>query len=94
MSKCYKCGQVWTNENRVETPLLCPECSLDARNGSALGERYRRTAARENAALLSATDTRYKIWLEGRISAFLEAAEQADGKAPNSVVNQNLQAKD
>lgn len=28
MSKCYKCGEQWTNENRVETPLLCPKCSL------------------------------------------------------------------
>ena len=28
MSKCYKCGEQWTNENKVETPLLCPKCSL------------------------------------------------------------------
>lgn len=28
MSKCYKCGEQWTNENRVETPLLCPKCEL------------------------------------------------------------------
>lgn len=26
MTKCYKCGEDWTNENRVETPLLCPKC--------------------------------------------------------------------
>lgn len=35
MSKCYKCGEQWTNENRTETPLLCPKCELAAPTGSA-----------------------------------------------------------
>lgn len=30
MSKCYKCGDQWTNENKIETPLVCPKCSEPA----------------------------------------------------------------
>jgi hypothetical protein len=40
MSKCYKCGQVWTNENKVETPLLCPKCSLAAPASNALFDNF------------------------------------------------------
>lgn len=36
MSKCYQCGNQWTNENKIETEQRCPECrSLAAMPGSA-----------------------------------------------------------
>ena len=39
MSKCYKCGRQWTNENKVETPLFCPECLSVPPVGCADAER-------------------------------------------------------